>query len=313
MATKLDKNYVSIYTFIQGLVGVAISIDTQELNGLDQLKGSFQPFADMVKDAADTFKPYRSRYYVKRDAKQPIYGAYNLLKGLLYLIALIPLLFVGLGFCIFTRQSERLPFGAVMLLSWFIDGILSIFRGITQIAFTPLVLAKMAIRGFIWAVTSNTELLVENRKGIRKLIADAQKINDEYKEGEDKKLALNKLSYIVHYIGAKYNKGIERGEDTAFNGQIRDEICGLVKQVQERENKFALNQVQVQYTIVSDNKKNDKEPVIAKDADSEKSLLSNYDWAKSSFFKLFNFAPNTALFGTMSDDSTSTQIDKLEM
>ncbi len=36
----------------------------------------------MGKDAIDTFKPFKSSYYIKRDLLQPIQGAINLYNGI---------------------------------------------------------------------------------------------------------------------------------------------------------------------------------------------------------------------------------------
>lgn len=226
---KLDKNYIPLSHFLCGLIANMAGIfeitpeegEKERNRGIsNQLTGAFQPVVDMAKDAADTFKPYRSRYYVRRDALQPLYGIGNVFKGLLYLIALIPIAFLGLGLCIFKEATSELPLGGAMLLSWFIDGILSIFRGITQIAFTPLSWIKMITRAIILAFTKEEDIRVENRKGIQKLVEQASTINKEYVDKkEDKQECLNKLFPIASSIHAKYIEGIKRGEDTNIDAK----------------------------------------------------------------------------------------------
>jgi len=172
-----------------------------------QLTGAFQPLADMAKDVADTFKPYRSKFYVKRDGLQPLYGLLNIAKGVLYLIALVPLFLIGVAVSLAMKKPENIGYGLMMLASWLLDGVLSIVRGATQIAFTPLGWAKMAIRGLIYAFTSKEDLWIENRPGIQNLVK-----KDKDNPSTDKE-------NLAMEVNSKYEKGIKRGEETGLTGE----------------------------------------------------------------------------------------------
>ncbi len=147
----------------------------KEIRAADQMKGAFQPLRDMLKDVVDTFKPYRSVWFVKRDARQPIDGLENILKGIFELIV-SPLLFLLCPIYYAFRAESLKDYGAkvgtlwLQSLSWFIHGVLSVLRGATQIAATPLTwLIKIPLRGLNTLIRSLLEesFAVENNPGVR--------------------------------------------------------------------------------------------------------------------------------------------------
>jgi hypothetical protein len=233
---KLDKRYLtpgeflflplespkddeprSINTSIMGLVR------DRKIELYTQIKGSFQPIVDMGKDFADTFKPYRSNWYAKRDAGQPIHAIINLFKGVSYVLASVFLCIFAPFYYIPQKNRpgfsylQTLGVGYVYAFSWFIDGILSIVRGVTQIATTPLTwFIKMPLRAFIYLVTNSDNLLIENRPGIRKLLDQAQGISNNCTQ-KTREVGLERLSTIADAVYVKYTKGIRRGENTVIN------------------------------------------------------------------------------------------------
>ena len=64
-------------------------------------------------------------------------------------------------------------------LSWFIDGVLSVIRGATQLVTTPLTwLIKVPLRkGITSFIAEKDDLLIENRKGIRDILSTANLLN----------------------------------------------------------------------------------------------------------------------------------------
>src|SRR5258708_2181807 len=93
---KLNREYKSFIEYILNKIGHPYDqrdlfrfFDTSEYAYLfeydesgsgawEQIRGAFQPLADMWKDVKDTFKPYKSSYHIKRDAMQPLRGIGNI-------------------------------------------------------------------------------------------------------------------------------------------------------------------------------------------------------------------------------------------
>lgn len=128
----------------------------------------------MWKDLKATTKPYRSNKPVLNDGLQPLYGLANLLKGCIYLALILPLFLFNL-FRYATRVNSfrkwvdlALIYNGTRIFSWFIDGVLSILRGVIQLATTPLTwFIKMPLRGIItkW-FADEKDLLIENKPSI---------------------------------------------------------------------------------------------------------------------------------------------------
>lgn len=158
--SKLSKQYITLGEFLTEslLNDKRQSSDIPIMQPLDrlfrirgvqlgtQMKGSLQSFADMKKDLVDTFKPYRSNWYAKRDAKQPFYGIYNFFKGIGYILGSL-LLLIAIPFYYIPERNrggsgkERyfvaLVGSSIFAFSWFTDGVLSVIRGVTQLVTTP--------------------------------------------------------------------------------------------------------------------------------------------------------------------------------
>lgn len=197
--SKLNKSYLTLSEFLflpfelpKDDEPRSINTSIRELErkrGIDadtQLKGALQPLADMAKDAVDMFKPYRSWWYVKRDILQPIFGIGNFFKGVGYVLASLAL-FIGAPFYYIpeknrTSYPEKNRAGYLVwasccirdtyvnALSYFIDGILSMLRGATQLATTPLTwFIKAPLRGIIALVDKlrGKPHLAEQNDGIK--------------------------------------------------------------------------------------------------------------------------------------------------
>ncbi len=230
MASR-DRKYTSLANYIRGLLGPSplygLFLDLfyeaskalgvpqvryeVDFSASDQFKGALQPLFDMAKDAVDTFKPYRSNFYVRRDALQPVFGLANILKGILYLLTvpLLVLIIAPIYALVNINRTTGKEVGEFLLMaaSWLIDGALSIVRGATQLAFTPLGWAKMGIRALISKFTGKEDLWIENRPGIQDLVN---------KNEDDSHINKQELAKAVH---SKYEKGIKRGEETGLTGQ----------------------------------------------------------------------------------------------
>lgn len=107
-----------------------------------------QPLVYMGKDYNDTFKPFKSSFYIKRDLLQPIHGAINIYNGIVDLK------------------------GSSIAL-----GITEIFRGLTQIATTPLTwFLRLPFRGIITLFTGFQK--AENGAGIQIEVSKGKRILD---------------------------------------------------------------------------------------------------------------------------------------
>lgn len=181
-----------------------------------QIKGAFTPFENMWNDFMDTFTPYRSLTGLKKDIVQPIKGIKNILKGILHLLAIIPLL--GVNIIRYAATSEdfsmfmdNMTIASSRLFSWSLYGLFNIFRGITQLAATPLTyFIKAPIRIGIWLYStffSPDNLLAQNRREIQNLADDAV---ENYLDHENER-ALD----MIKEIHKKFRRGVdERNEDT---------------------------------------------------------------------------------------------------
>jgi hypothetical protein len=240
---KLDKQYLTLGEFLVLPIELPANDEPQSINTsirglmrdrkidlLTQIKGSFQPLADMKKDLVDTFKPYRSDWYAERDVKQPLAGLFNFFKGIGYILGSL-LLFIALP--IYSIPQKNRPEGVgyffalggryVCALSWFIDGVLSVVRSATQLVTTPLTWwIKIPLRkGITSFVSKKDDLLIENRETIQKIVNGANLLNDNLEicdKNKDKKIIrhIEEECYPVleNMVREKYTKAIKRGEVT---------------------------------------------------------------------------------------------------
>jgi hypothetical protein len=216
-----------------------------------QLLGSFQPVADIAKDFIDTFKPYKSRFHIKRDFLQPWWGTVNIVKGVVTIVA-APFFVLFVGYQILSASKFKgmrlrvLVNNLVNPISWIIEGVLNIVRGFTQLITTPVTwLVKMPFRGILTAImgtpTIEQNLGMRNLVKIGKLNLEQAVESHEQKEEAGKALTqpmlpkaqfyreffLNRtgeamseaqLADCVRYeIHRKYLKSLLRGQPTFIN------------------------------------------------------------------------------------------------
>lgn len=125
-----------------------------------------QPIADMLKDFIDTFKPYKSDFYSRRDWYQPLNGLKNIITAVLDLLIRIPILAflvlnalldlaifsVGLVLC--AVASSFYPPARPAFLKWLA---LIFMKPIALIAMTLLILGDASlklIQGFAQVITT---------------------------------------------------------------------------------------------------------------------------------------------------------------
>lgn len=132
-----------------------------------------QPFVDAGKDFADTFKPYECWDDFFQDLKQPLYGIANFLMGVATFIfcgLALPLALIGCLLSMMTAgifllegkstlARETMEGCGLVLggcVSWLMESLALINRGITQIAATPLTyFLKMPLRGLLYAFSDS--------------------------------------------------------------------------------------------------------------------------------------------------------------
>lgn len=157
--------------------------------------GSFQPFVDIVNDFQSYLKPYKKfSNQLGRDLKQPLVGIGNFSIGVVYL-------FSALSSCL----NEEQPWSRS--LAWTIYGFSNIFRGITQVLFTPFTwLIKIPLRGMITLFNKSTQTNWEEKESVQSLVEKGLESSDE----EQKK----KICIELH---RKFEHGChENGKNTAL-------------------------------------------------------------------------------------------------
>jgi hypothetical protein len=119
-------------------------------------------FLNMLKDAVDTFKPYKSKWHLWRDLQQPLNGLKNILFSLglaAFALVLIVMAFIAVPFVLLSR-GWKASLNTVYLATNKIAALIAhslakAIRGLTQLAATPLTnLKEYSPRLFKEAVTA---------------------------------------------------------------------------------------------------------------------------------------------------------------
>ncbi len=202
-----------------------------------QLLGGLQPIADMGKDVVDTFKPYKSFYYAKRDFLQPIRGLVNIARGIGILVG-APMIFLGnmVRYTFFSHSFSGFASNTALnfhrTASWLLDGASSLFRAATQIATTPLTwFLKMPLRGLITAIKGRQS--IQQTSSVKKLVAQGKEaveaakrtslasIDDKCVSSAD---AVEHLDAIRYQLHRKYKKALKRDQKTNISQKKEKEL-----------------------------------------------------------------------------------------
>lgn len=199
-----------------------------------QLLGAFKPLSRMAKDFIDTFKPYNTSKKLLLDLTQPFRGIKNILKGIISLAAgslLISLMLVGMPFIFWYK-----PYTTRMVypLSWMIEGVGNVLRGITQVLATPLMLFKIPLRGLL--AYRNEKQVAEKKPEIVRLANEAKglladnnnvteatplleknKFKKQIKNENKRILLARKLAPLLFEIQRKYEKSVANGWKTELS------------------------------------------------------------------------------------------------
>ncbi|MBA2655689.1 MAG: hypothetical protein H0U70_01745 [Tatlockia sp.] len=181
--------------------------------------GGLNPLLAMTKDLVDTFKPYKSNFYIWRDLLQPLRGLSNVIKGLLNL-ALAPLLLAvdtlrTIYFSIKDRSLANFPQNMLKTfaraLGGVVDGLANITRGLIQIGTTPLNwFLRMPIRGTITAKKGMPILKQQLSDKAEKL---EQLVNKEHKHVNDSL----EIDLQMQYFKGKIDKAFYRCQEVGIN------------------------------------------------------------------------------------------------
>lgn len=198
--------------------------------------GGLNPLLAMGKDFVDTFKPYKSGYYVQRDFLQPLRGLGNIVRGVFNIVA-TPLMFLvntvryaamaiqQKSFALFT---ENMALGSIKAGGGLLDGVSSIIRGATQLISTPLTwLLRMPLRGAITVIKGKPTVSQNLEKRIDKLEA---LINKDDKTVEDT-ISIDKE---MQSIRVKIVKAQARGQEIGANPEKIAEKFDLCQKFTEK-------------------------------------------------------------------------------
>lgn len=185
----------------------------------DQFIGSFQPFVLIANDFQYTFKPYKTSVDALHDAAQPIFGFFNILRGLAILMLSPFLLIKNIYDAIKNikrhHDSNEFKIDMVSALGWFcswvIDGLSSLIRGIMQIVFTPLNwMIRMPVRGIITVVNGTPD--VSENEDIVRLVALG---NDALKEKNN-----IEMDCITRRLHEEYRLAFFLGQKTKIDEKL---------------------------------------------------------------------------------------------
>lgn len=186
--------------------------------------GGLQPFRAMKKDIVDTFKPYKSTFYIKRDLMQPVAGIGNIIKGSCYVV-LAPLMFpIGIFVCIsegiakksFGLFAWKMALGSTVLSGGFLDGVGSLVRGVSQLLTTPLTwFVRIPLRAIITKIKGKPTVCQNVEKKVEKLEILVNKEDKTLTDALEINCGLNSLC-------RKVRKAEERGQEIGKEIDLSD-------------------------------------------------------------------------------------------
>lgn len=207
---------------------------------LHQLSGMQRPLVKMAKDFTDTFEPYYTPKKHRKDWLQPINGVKNILKGagsLLGGVMLTAIIVALLPLALCSPKDTLIEI--IYPLTWIVRGVLDIFRGITQVVFTPFVyLIKIPLR---WSITNHkcrthNIKTVEMKPEIKRLASKARDYFNELKSAKDT-LTQEKKAGAVRIESAKkelvkIEAALECGTNTDDNSAGKTDLRSQKKRLE---------------------------------------------------------------------------------
>ncbi len=209
---KDDDEYLPLESFY---------LDTRYMPPLDgasraQISGGLQPLRDTGKDFTNLNKRYKRFSDIGRDLAQPIIGIFNILKGIITLVA-TPVVFLVRSIIDLKNyvsaalgRSQQHPLDRKDLVypkenlaetaSWLLEGISNITRGVTQLATTPLAWLKVIVMGSVTAAKGFQK--IEEDPGFQRELDLAERL-----EGHERKRAYK-------HLHRKFERGLEDGRAT---------------------------------------------------------------------------------------------------
>lgn len=218
-----------------------------------QLLGAFYPLAKIVKDIIYTSKPYEATQQIQNDILQPVYGIGNCLKGIIsitvgalllagyfcllpFILIFFPLYVFGIILGLFPPMPEKF----IYPISWILEGVCNLIRGVSQIIFFPLTfLIKMPLRAFLTKnekshyAEHKPEIQRLAKKGLSKL-SKVEEIfkpnyflewknksytncNDAFMETRKLTQAIREVTNLLYEVHRKYHKSVRKGWATDLN------------------------------------------------------------------------------------------------
>lgn len=193
----------------------------------DQLLGAFQPLVFMLNDVLYTLKPYPNKPEALYDLAQFSRGFGNLSRGIATLIIIVPvagLFYLVQGFKLYKSLfSDSITHdNLIKPLSWLIDGVLSVIRGITQIATAPLTLFfKIPIRSLAAWIYGKPDICAN--EDIQRLALRGKKLAEAISVAEassEHLLPTNSLHQIAAQLNAHYVTHLQMNGITTLEPKI---------------------------------------------------------------------------------------------
>ncbi|MBA2656624.1 MAG: hypothetical protein H0U70_06510 [Tatlockia sp.] len=226
--SQLKHHHFSIYHYAMKMGLIPDTVDNllyqgkikspKKVTRLSQFKGGFYPLLDLFNDVKDVFTPYyRSRWHALKDLFRPFAGLSRVLKGIFYLLAIIPLsVFIVIQYA---RNSANfndflfnISIGAVRVLSWLISAVSNIIYGAYKILTSPLTYLLLIPKLIISKCIPEKARFAENRHEIQSLVDDAIDLIP--------KQEWSSIVDIIDEVHQKYTRGVMK-RDEITNGMNR--------------------------------------------------------------------------------------------
>lgn len=289
-----------------------------------------QIFKDMVKDIADTFKPYKNVDQTDRDYAQPFRGAKNLYKGfagitiptIKFAAKIIGSIIFGIPSSIYQAFTKSHPDAENPLTflnseisktrtqasklikdtaSEILTGATKMLRGLTQIVTTPLTwFIKIPLRKIITSFTGSPK--IEDNRSIKNLVQEANQILDHNVFSSDKIDSTSTIARL-HYKFSKAYSGRQKTNISipAYNKALTDKNVSVYLSLFDK-NPTIIQSTQIDQTNLSPN--SSKEDQV--DAIPTNNVRPNQKapWRKGTSFKSAN-----SQYRSYIDTTTDTTTD----
>lgn len=225
--------------------------DNHQMNWLTQWKGGLQHLVSIVNDLEHTVKPFNDKNDLLKEILQPYRGIKNILRGITNLV-LAPLLFLfdfiayptrSLFTWSFEGLGRNLNHSLMCLVTWSADGLLSLARGVVQLATTPLNwFLRLPLRGILTGIQGAPDIIENDQVG--PLIHEVEELLHE-----DCEKVTKDMEYILLELKEAYLSWNAAKFGSHNNTNTNQEICSEYNKLYENNDEKILNPGKVRWFL----------------------------------------------------------------